>query len=162
MYGGPSAASPAIPFRLIMVGLASLDPPYKLQTFLRKEECRMPQNRGLVVREGIRSTFRLDRGFGILSVFTFLPYSAWGLWRSLFIGFSAAVVSLAVIQIYRGENSSQSNTRLRRKDREHWITSLDPDEWTAVNAFMQGRQNTIELPIDDPVVAGLRCKRILL
>jgi hypothetical protein len=42
------------------------------------------------------------------------------------------------------------------------IASLDPEEWQVVDGFIRGRANTLELPVDDPVIAGLLAKRILV
>jgi len=91
----------------------------------------------------------------------FFVSSLWAGWRSIAIAISTGFCVLGLILVYKREHRTKPTDRQQRKEMEYHIASLDPDEWIAVNAFMQGHTNTIEYDIDDPVIAGLRAKSIL-
>jgi len=98
------------------------------------------------------------------SVFAFVAslYSIFGLWRTVGIGCFAGIATLGVIQIYRQENGTQKNNRKLIKEMESKIASLDQAEIDIVSAFSDLRLNTLEFAINDPVIAGLESKGILV
>ena len=42
------------------------------------------------------------------------------------------------------------------------IASLDPSEWEAINRFTKQQRNTLDFPLDTPLVAGLLKKNIFV
>ena len=90
----------------------------------------------------------------------FFCSSLWAGWRSVGIAIATSIMVGGVIAICRKEYRAQHSGQPSKTEMKALLDSLDQFERNAINAFRQ--QNTIELPIDNPVVSGLEAKGILV
>jgi hypothetical protein len=110
----------------------------------------------------------IDKAFdcivgGLAGLLAWLIYSPiWGGWRAVGIGVCVSGIAMSIIAIRRRETKVKSGDHQRQQQIANSIASLDPSELKIVSAFGQSQQNTRELAFDDPVVAGLLAKGVLV
>jgi hypothetical protein len=120
----------------------------------------MGKLRAFVVDKAFNVLIGAPLGAAFMAFYAYLwEFLPWQLWTGgLLVCFSAT----ALVAVLRYDNRCKPKDRRIAEELQTSIAALDAAERLALTRFEEARLNTLEFAVDDPVIAGLLAKGVLV